>query len=321
MKIRLGYVAISLDLHEGSPNKTMTYKRFLELPDDDTRLHKLQSLTKENLDITRRVLIYNKAHDIALYRFTSKLIPLVTHNDVFDWDYIQPFQDVYTTIGNYIKERGLLVSAHPDHFTILNTPKKDVFESSLRDLEYHVRIFEAMDLSPASAKLVLHVGGTYGSRKKAMERFIKQFKEIDPRYQSRIILENDDKSFTAKEVLEICQELSIPMVLDIHHHFCNHNGEEIGDMIEEIFDTWRDQDRPPKIHVSSPKSEKQVRAHADYVDINFLMAFINKAKSLNRDFDIMIEAKQKDKALHQLMKDFKAIEGVNILDAGSLEVL
>jgi len=321
MKIRLGYVAISLDLQEGSPNKTMTYKRFMELPDEDTRLHKLHSLTKENLDITRRVLIYNKAHDIALYRFTSKLVPLVTHNDVFDWDYIQPFTELYSTIGDYIKEHELLVSAHPDHFTILNTPKKDVFESSLRDLEYHVRIFEAMGLSPTTAKLVLHVGGTYGSKKKAIERFIQQFKEIDPRYQNRIILENDDKSFSAKEVLEICQELSIPMVLDIHHHFCNHNGENLEDMIEDIFDTWKHQDRPPKIHVSSPKSEKQIRAHADYVDINFLMEFINLAKTLNRDFDIMIEAKQKDKALHQLMEDFKKVEGVKILDGGSLEVL
>jgi len=93
------------------------------------------------------------------------------------------------------------------------------------------------------------------------------------------------------------------------------------DIIKDIFDTWKDQDRPPKIHVSSPKSEKQIRAHADYVDINFLMEFINLAKTLNRDFDIMIEAKQKDKALHQLMEDFKKVEGVKILDGGSLEVL
>ncbi|WP_026477813.1 UV DNA damage repair endonuclease UvsE [Alkaliphilus transvaalensis] len=320
MKIRLGYVAIALNLQDGSPNKTITYKRFSELPDDEVKLYKLQSITKENLERTRRILIYNKAHDIILYRFTSKLVPLVTHEEVFDWDYIQPFEEQYKNLGNFIKEKGLLVSAHPDHFTIINTPKKDVLASSLKDLEYHVKIFEAMDLSPKEAKLVIHVGGTYGSKKKAIERFISQFKELDPRYQSRIILENDDKSFTAREVLSICQELSIPMVLDIHHHFCNHHGENLSDYLEAIFNTWNNETRPPKIHVSSPKCEKQIRAHADFVDINFLMEFINSAKTLDRDFDIMVEAKQKDLALHQLMKEFETIEGVEILNGGAIKL-
>ncbi len=320
MKIRFGYVAISLNLQDGSPNKTLTYKRFTELPDDDVRLYKLQSLTKENLDTTRRILIYNKAHDIDVYRFTSKIVPLVTHEDVFDWDYIQPFQELYTNIGNYVKENKLRVSAHPDHFTNINTPKKEVLLSSLKDLDYHVKIFEAMDLSPKEAKLVLHVGGTYGNKNKAIERFIHQFKEIDSRFQSRIMLENDDKSFTAKEVLGICQELSIPMVLDIHHHFCNHNGENINDMLADIFDTWKNEIVPPKIHVSSPKCEKQIRAHADYVNIGFLMDFVNSAKVLDRDFDVMVEAKQKDLALHRLMEEIKVFDGVEVLDGGSIKI-
>lgn len=319
MKVRLGYVAMALNLQEGSPNKTITYKRFTELVDDDLRLYKLKDLTKQNLDITRRILLYNVAHGIYVYRFTSKLIPLATHADVIQWDYVDIFREELLALGTYIKENKLRVSAHPDHFTVINTPKTDILKSSIADLEYHVKLFEAMGLNEKEAKLVVHVGGTYGSKIKAAERFIKNFHSIDPRLTGRIILENDDKSFTAKEVLEICKELSIPMVLDIHHHWCNNNNEALEDLLEEIFNTWENEVYQPKIHVSSPKDSKNIRAHADYVDINFLVSFLNIAKTLDRDFDIMVEAKMKDKALLRLIEGLKKITGIKVDTGGGFQ--
>lgn len=317
MRVRLGYVAMALNLQEGSPNKTITYKRFSELVDDEIRLYKLKDLTAQNLDITRRILLYNVAHDINVYRFTSKLIPLATHADVFDWNFAITFKEELEALGTYIKENKLRVSAHPDHFTVINTPKTDILKSSIADLEYHVKLFEAMGLSEKQAKLVVHVGGTYGSKIKAAERFIENFHSIDPRLTGRIILENDDKSYTAKEVLEICKELSIPMVLDIHHHWCNNDNEALVDLLEEIFNTWDNEIYPPKIHVSSPKDTKNIRAHADYVDINFLASFLETAKTLDRDFDIMVEAKMKDRALLKLIEELKGISGVKIVDGGT----
>ncbi|MCC5909902.1 MAG: UV DNA damage repair endonuclease UvsE [Clostridiaceae bacterium] len=318
MKIRLGYVAIALNVNKGSPNKTVTFKQFDKLPDNDTKLYKLKTLTKENLDTTKRILFYNKAHNIALYRLTSKLVPLATHPEVLEWDYIKEFEDRYINIGEFILENNLRASAHPDHFTLINTPDEKVFEASLRDLEYHTKIFEAMNLSEKDAKLVLHVGGTYGNKKKSTERFIHNFNNLDERYKNRIILENDDKSFTAKEVLAICQHLSIPMVLDIHHHWCNNNQENIKDLISDIFNTWNNEKHPPKIHVSSPKNDKNIRAHADYVDFNFLMDFIKASKKFDHDFDIMIEAKKKDLALFELMKNFKITPDVKVINDASI---
>lgn len=320
MIIHLGYVALPLNLKDSSPNKTVTYKRFSQLPDKDVQLYKLKHLTQENLDATKRILIYNKAHDIRLYRFTSKLVPLVTHDDVFDWDYIQPFSSQYKIIGDYIKDNNLRVSAHPDHFTIINTPDEGILQSSIKDLVYHDNIFNGMNITPAEGKLVLHVGGTYGNKEKSMERFIKQFNVLDENIKRRIILENDDKSYTAKEVLEICKELKIPMVLDIHHHWCNNNGEVLTDLLEEIFNTWSGEIQPPKIHASSPKCTSKPKAHADFIDINFLMDFLRGAKILGRNFDIMIEAKEKDRALFRLMEEFKSYEEVTILDGASIKL-
>ncbi len=320
MRIRFGYVAMALGLQDGSPNKTITYKRFAELKDDELRLYKLKDLTRQNLDITRRILLYNRASDIHLYRFTSKLIPLATHSEVLNWDYAAMFKDEFLQLGSFIKENSLRVSAHPDHFTVINTPKTEILKAAVADLDYHVKLFEAMGLDESHAKLVVHVGGAYGSKLKAADKFIENFKSIDPRLSKRIILENDDKSFTAQEVLEICQELAIPMVLDIHHHWCNNAGESIGDLLGEIFNTWNSEAFPPKIHASSAKDSKNIRAHADYLDIEFLTDFLTLAKAEDRDFDIMIEAKMKDYALLRAMKELKLKEDIRIIDNGTIEL-
>lgn len=319
MKIRFGYVAMALGLQDGSPNKTITYKRYTELKDDEIRLYKLKDLTKQNLEISRRILLYNKASDIHLYRFTSKLIPLATHAEVLNWNYTDMFKKEFEELGRLVKDIGIRVSAHPDHFTVINTPKTDILKAAVADLDYHVRLFEAMNLTEKEAKLVVHVGGTYGSKEKAAERFIENFRHLDKRLSKRIILENDDKSFTAKEVLSICKALSIPMVLDIHHHWCNNDGEALEDLWEDIYNTWRNEIFPPKIHVSSPKDNKNIRAHADYVDIEFLMGFFSVAKALDQDFDIMIEAKMKDTALLRAMTELKAMGLVSIIDEGTIE--
>ena len=98
------------------------------------------------------------------------------------------------------------------------------------------------------------------------------------------------------------------MVLDVHHHNCKNDGENLSDLMKNIFDTWSCENLPPKIHFSSPKEGKLDRKHADYIDVNEFASFLNLAKeSVNNDFDMMIEAKKKDLALFKLIDDLRKI--------------
>ncbi len=318
MKIRFGYVAMSLVVRNCSPSKTVTVKTLSKIDDKETRLFKLSRLAKENIKNTQRLLYHNKAHDIKVYRLTSKLIPLATHPITKDWDWEDEVKDELKTLGEYVKKQGFRISAHPDHFTILNTPKKEVLETSIKDLKYHEKIFEYMGIGK-EGKLVLHIGGKYGGKKESIVRFKENFIKLPEAIKERIIIENDDKTYTAKEVLEICKELQAPMVLDLHHHWCNNDGEDIGDYLEEIFNTWNHENEVPKIHVSSPKNQKQFRSHADDVDVNFFMEFLYKAKVIDRDFDVMIEAKNKDVALFNLMEKLKRRPKIKVIDEGTIE--
>ncbi|MEN6566991.1 MAG: UV DNA damage repair endonuclease UvsE [Veillonellales bacterium] len=316
MMIRFGYVAMALNILQGSPNKTMTVAGLSKISEQQDRLTRLRRIVRENLTTQMRVLRYNAAHDIHVFRFTSKLIPLATHPSVSGWNYREEFQTELAEIGEFVREHGMRVSSHPDHFTVLNSPEPKVVEAAKGDLAYHAGIFDAMGLG-AEAKLVIHVGGVYQNKELALERFKESFSGLSPEMQNRLMLENDDKSYSAADVLGLCRQLGRPMVLDVHHHSCYNTGETLEEMLPEIFATWRDM--MPKIHVSSSKSAGSFRSHADYIHAEEFVAFLHKAKPFGADFDVMIEAKQKDKAMFQLLADLRQVPGVNFIDQATIE--
>jgi len=316
MRIRFGYVAIALNVLQGSPNKTITVKTMETIEDHGARLDRLHRLLQENLATTIRILHYNAAHDIHLYRLTSKTVPLSTHPITTGWNYIEDFQDEWRNIGDLIKKHHMRVSAHPDHYTLLNSQKPEVIAAALRDLAYHSSLFDALGLSPAP-QLVLHIGGLYNNKQGAMARFIHNFNQVPLAIRLRLMLENDDKSYSAMDVLTLCQQLNCPMVLDIHHHMCHNNGEELGTLWTQIVTTWGNS--VPKIHVSSPKNSKDFRSHADFVAVEDLLPFLKVAKELNRDLDVMVEAKQKDIAMFQLLGDLEKVPGIKRIDHATIE--
>ncbi len=320
MIFRLGYVAMTMSLEDCSPSGTLTYKAFSNLSEGDSRINRLRRITKKNLQNTLRILRYNKALKIPVYRLTSKLVPLATHPDLSNWDYIFDFAGQLEEVGRFIIDNNFRVSAHPDHFTLLNSPSDTVFMDSLRDLDYHVNLFEAMGLNDYRYKLVLHVGGVYGNKSDSIKRFYENFSRLPERISRRLIIENDDKSYNTYDVLEICQTIGRPMVLDVHHHNCLLEPSEIKDIIPDIFNTWRTEPFPPKIHFSSPKSVKDFRSHADYIVFDEFYNFMNIAKETGRDFDVMLEAKAKDLALLRLSEELTAQGDISRTENGDFHM-
>lgn len=302
VKIRLGYVAMSMNLENCSPSKTATVSVLDKLDDTKNKINRLKYIAKENLQNTLRILKYNKIKNIYVYRMSSKIFPLATYPGLEYTNYIDELKPELNELGKFIKENKMRVSSHPDHFVLLNSISKKVYEDSVKDLMYHLGMFEAMGLDE-NYKFVLHVGGMYKNKEDSILRFYDGFENLDDRLKKRIILENDDKSFNATDVLNMCKKIKIPMVLDVHHHNCNKSDIELKDLLNEAFDTWKEEKLNPKIHFSSPKDSKNFRYHADYINIEEFNNFLDIAKEVNRDFDIMLETKQKDNALLKLRSE------------------
>lgn len=84
-------------------------------------------------------------------------------------------------------------------------------KSIIRNLWFHVHLFE--DLDYPLGKMVLHVGSSEGGKEVAIKRFIENFRAMPKEITRRLMLENDDKTFTALETLELCKTLGVPMSL------------------------------------------------------------------------------------------------------------
>ncbi|MEI7025892.1 UV DNA damage repair endonuclease UvsE [Paenibacillus sp. y28] len=322
MQVRFGYVAMSVIVQNASPSKTMTATNFSKLQDREAAIRKLERIAEENIHNTLRLLRHNRAHGIEVFRFSSRLIPLIGHELLAGWDPYPVLAGPFAELGAYVREHGMRVSFHPDHFTVLSTPRKEVLDSSIADLNRHVRMLEAMGLD-TRAKSNIHIGGTYGNKPSARERFVRHFGLLGDEVRQRLTLENDDKTFNAAETLSVCEEVGVPMVLDVHHHAVNNDGESAESLWPRIAATW---DGPngsglaPKIHVSSPKSEADPRGHADYVEAGPLHHFLQSIAASTPRLDVMIEAKRKDDALMKLVEELSGLDGVKRSGEAAVEL-
>jgi len=337
MKVRFGFVAMSTLLEDASPSKTMTYKTFSKLADREAAVRRLVSIAEQNLHNTLRILKHSTAHDIQMYRLSSKLIPLATHDELQDWKPYAALQQAFKELGDFVLKKRMRASFHPDHFCVFSTPRPEVLINSKKDLIHHVVMLETMGLDERF-KCNIHIGGAYGDKESSGLRFIEQFSALSPRYKHRVTLENDDKTFNVKETLAAAEATGVPMVLDIHHHMVNPGDLDADELHQVIWPrisaTWeRERNRlglsseeqlPPKIHASSPKSITNLRGHADYVEPLPLLEFLLEAARTTEYLDCMLEAKSKDSALLQLMEDMRELAGrderIRIVDGASIEI-
>jgi UV DNA damage endonuclease len=211
------------------------------------------------------------------------------------------------------------VDTHPDQFNVINSTSPAVINNTINNLWFHVHLFEDMNYPPG--KMVIHIGGSQGGKKSAMQRFIDNLADFPVEIRQRLALENDDRTFDARDVLSICHKTNNPMVLDVHHHFCNNHGQELSPLLKDIFATWQPTNLPPKVHFSSPRDDRRFRNHHDYIDGNAFMDFVEQCLPLQVDFDVMLEAKRKDQALFKLVQDVQVHrKNWRWIDGSTLEV-
>ncbi|WP_280771986.1 UV DNA damage repair endonuclease UvsE [Salipaludibacillus daqingensis] len=313
---RLGYVAMSVNLKNASPSQTMTYKRFEQLANEDAAVRKLERIAQSNIQNCIRLLKHNKAYEIDFFRLSSRLVPLATHEELIQWDYIEGIKEDLIELGSFAEANGMRIDFHPDHFVVLNSPGKDIFNTSLNVLKYHYLLLDQMKIDPTH-RCVLHLGGRYKDKQKSLERFIDNWVHVPNDIRKMIMIENDDTSYTLEDCLYVCEKLNIPLVFDIHHHLAYHDDEKWEKHWERVISTWVDSPLPVKMHISSPKNEGAFKSHAEFIDEDMFLDFVRKSTGSVDQIDCMIEAKKKDNALFQLVDKLKEHPNIEMKSASS----
>ncbi|UJF26051.1 UV DNA damage repair endonuclease UvsE [Planococcus sp. 107-1] len=280
--MRLGYACMNTELK--------TVFRTLRVATAEAEgIAKIKDLTLKNMQTTLEILQWNLEHDIYFYRASSSMIPLSTHpiNDWIWWE-DPDFLSIAAQIREIAETHEMRVSMHPGQYTVLNSPKPEVVEKSVQDLVYHDRLIALL----GGNDLIVHTGGAYGDKEQAKMRFAENYALLPASIKQRLRLENDDKTFTVRDVLDVNKLCGVPICFDIHHHNCNNDGNPVD--YAEILATW-DGFGTPKIHISTGKEGFTDLRHHNIVtkeDFDELLLLLK-----GTDADIMFEAKMKEQAV------------------------
>ena len=283
--MRIGYACLAVAL-DGAQQKTCTLKTATP--------ERLVSLAGENLFALARMIDYNIANQIPLFRISSDIVPFGSSRaSALPWDTLHA--EILNSIAKKIKQSNMRVSMHPGQYTVLNSPDSDVVRRAIEDLAYHAKFLDRLDLDNTH-KIILHVGGKYGDTPAALSRFQSVFRDLDHAISKRLILENDGSIYRIDEVLELCNRLGIPAVYDNLHHAINHAGEtkSDADWVALCRETWREKDGAQKTHYSQQHPQKTRGAHTDTIAIDAFLDYYHSLSGLLPD--MMLEVKDKNRS-------------------------
>lgn len=254
-----------------------------------------------NLDCLWQTLQYNLENNISFFRISSDLIPFASHSIcTFDWK--KHFQKTFSDIGTFIKKNKMRISMHPDQFTLINSKDNDIFLRSEKELAYHADILDLLGVG-STAKIQIHVGGVYGDKRQSLDRFIKRYKTLSEQIRRYLVIENDEKSYSLKDCMEIYEQVDVPVLFDVFHHSLNNNGESLASAFEMFTATWKSSDGIPMVDYSSQAKDKRKGSHTESIDLADFNKFIKEVGKF--DFDVMLEIKDKEKSA------LKVIEKLN----------
>ena len=246
---------------------------------------------KNNLDCLGEMLDFNVKNGMRFFRISSQLIPFASH-PVFNIQWRDEFDRELSELGSVIEKGRIRISMHPDQFVVLNSPREDVVERSVKELEYHANILDSLGLGPDS-KIQIHVGGVFGDMEGAMNRFAENYDLLHDRLRSRIVIENDDVSYGLLKCLELGKRIGVPVIFDAFHDSILPSGIGIEEILREQSMTWRDRDGIAMVDWSCQEPGSRRGRHADHIDMEAFREFLSSTRS---DFDLMLEIRDKERS-------------------------
>ena len=291
------------------------------IPSADTRRWQSGPSLARSIELLHPVFDYLESIDVRVYRLSSQVIPYGTHPDLPAFAYERQLDDAgveLTLLADRARAIGLRLSTHPGQYTVINGPNDEITRKGILDIEQDALLLDRLGQGPEGT-VVIHVGGLYGDRAEALDRWTSAWDRLSERARRRVGLENDDRLFGIEDVLELHRRTGVRVVFDAHHHRIHAESAHIdlGAAVAGAWATWPPGVRP-KVHLSSVRTMLEpgpptphgggssrgrgpskprypkLGNHADLVTPWDLDAVVAASPG---PLDVMLEAKAKDLAL------------------------
>jgi UV DNA damage endonuclease len=298
--MEIGYACINMTLGSQKP-KITTNRGMIRKTFDQRGITYVSELALQNVRDLVEIVKWNYKNGINFYRMSSDMFPWMSEYEFSDLPDYNRIKAILSGLGTLAEKYNQRLTFHPGPFNVLCSPTEDVVRRTISELNKHSQIMDMIGLSTTPYnKINIHVGGVYGDKQSAMERWVENFHLLDENTKNRLTIENDDKqsAYTVRDLLYIHEHTGIPIVFDYHHHTCHPDGMTHQEALTIAMSTWP-KGIVPAVHISEPRDEKNFRAHHDYV--------VNEVNTYGYDIDIMMEAKAKELAVLEYSKSFKSL--------------
>ncbi|MBW4419259.1 MAG: UV DNA damage repair endonuclease UvsE [Myxacorys californica WJT36-NPBG1] len=274
--------------------KTVTRKRLLQFETaEQERI--LRDLYAENLRRLGIAIDFCAANRIGLYRLGSGLFPFA--DDEIGSEILTEFADGMSLIGDQARRLGIRLVLHPEQFIVLNSDRPEVIENSIKVLSTYARTFDFLGL-PRSPWALMNIHGGKGDR---ADRLVQVVRDLPDNVRLRLTFENDEYTYGATDILEICHATGVPMVFDAHHHVIHEQAESYEDpSVASAFNAARATWQIPEwqvVHISNGAESFADQKHSDYITV--MPSCYRSAPCW-----IEVEAKQKELAIEKLQNEW-----------------
>ncbi len=233
--------------------RTTTAKGLLSLG-RHRRLQKVSEICFHNVNNLYLALETVHRLGIGAFRIMSPLFPRMTHPDAgYRLEHLPDASEIVLQLDKtrvFARRHDIRLSFHPDQFVVLSSVRPHVVRNSIRELEYQGMLAEAVGADVIN----IHAGGVYGDKHLALQRLESVVSDLPSAVRTRLTLENDDVSYTPRDLLTFCERLSIPLVYDVHHHRCNPDSLSVSAATTLAGHTWLASGREQYCHISSPRN-------------------------------------------------------------------
>ncbi|GAB3821858.1 UV DNA damage repair endonuclease UvsE [Pontibacter rugosus] len=294
--MKIGYPCINQTL-DCSSSRTFRLASYTE--------ERLIETVEQNLACLRRILEYNVQHGLYFFRLSSDLVPFASH-EINKYNWQEHFKLTFRRLGAYIKNNNIRISMHPDQFVVLNSPKEETVRNSIAELVYQGSILDLMELD-TTAKLQIHGGGAYGDKPSAIQRFAEVYHTMLPdAVKARLCVENDDRTYSLQDCLQLHELTGMPIIFDNFHHECVNNGEPMREAVQTAAATWQpDRDGILMMDYSSQAIGERKGKHTTSIHEQLFHDFMAETEGL--DMDIMLEIKDKEESARKALEVAKAM--------------
>jgi UV DNA damage endonuclease len=260
MSPELGLVCITVS--KDIRYRTVTRKRLLEQSDAGQRKI-LEDIYRDNIQTLDGALAYCQREGIRLYRMPSSIFPF------FDEDIgravMQGLAPALARTGARAIQLGLRLVMHPDQFVVLSSDSPEVVANSVKILQMHADIMDLLQ-QPRSPWALLEVHGGKSNRSDAL---VARIQDLPDPIRLRLCLENDEYSYSAAEIHDVCVRSGVPMIFDAHHHIVHekldsYDDPSVAEMLAKARATWAEPAHQV-VHISNGREGFNDRQHSDLI--------------------------------------------------------